>query len=380
LLCDREGGIWFASNFGLARLIPEVDEAVEPPVAMLRSVRVDGIPLLTEELGRKEFPALELRPSQGNVEIEYSALHFRVGEKLRYQYRLGGTGTAWSAPSESQSAHFSRLTPGRYRFEVRAVNDAGVASPQNAAVSIRLLAPVWQRAWFEAAILLTVIFAAFALHRMRTAQLLRLERVRTRIATDLHDDIGASLSQMAILSEVIARRAVGGDPILVQANAVKIAAIARELVDSMSDIVWAINPAKERLSDLELRMREFAGEMLLPSNIALSFEAVTAGFETAVEMNTRREILLIFKEAIHNIVRHSGCTMVRVRLECRDDQLLLEVYDNGRGFCGEPQAGNGIGNMRRRAKNLGGTLELHFSDGEGVTLSVAAPLRSAGPA
>jgi signal transduction histidine kinase len=221
------------------------------------------------------------------------------------------------------------------------------------------------------------LLAAFALHRMRTAQLLQLERVRTRIATNLHDDIGASLSRMAILSEVIARRAGGSDSALVQNYATKIAVIARELIDSMSDIVWTINSAKETLADLEQRMREFAGEMLLPRNIGLDFETAPAGYQRPVSIEARREMLLIFKEAIHNVVRHSGCTRTRVPLEYRDGRLLLEVRDNGRGFDGRPAEGNGIGKMRRRADAIRAHLEFRAVQGEGAILKLAVPLSGA---
>jgi len=374
LLCDRQGAIWFASNFGLARLIPQADDITNPPPPLLRSLRADGVPLLTAELGQRDFPGLELRPGQGNVEIDFFALHFRLGEKLRYQYRLTAVDRDWNQPVESQSAHYARLAPGRYRFEVRAVNDGQLASSQTASVSFRLLAPVWQRGWFQAAILVAALLAALALHRLRTEHLLQLERVRTRIATDLHDDIGASLSQMAILSEVIARRAGGSDSTLVQNYATKIAAIARELIDSMSDIVWTINPGKETLADLEQRMREFAGEMLLPRNIGLDFETAPADSKTPVGIEARREILLIFKEAIHNVVRHSGCTRTRVLLEYREGHLLLEVRDNGCGFAGRPGEGNGVCNMRRRADAIQGQLEFHSVEGEGAIMKLVVPL------
>jgi signal transduction histidine kinase/ligand-binding sensor domain-containing protein len=375
LYCDRQGSIWFASNFGLARLVPEAEHFTDPPVPLLRSVRVNGMPFLEADLGQPAFSAFELKPDQGNVQIDFSALHFRVGEKLRYQYRLQGADQDWNPPVESQSAHYARLTPGRYRFEVRGVNDANLSSG-TAAVEFRLLAPVWQRAWFQALGGLVLGLLAFALHRMRTAQLLHLERVRTRIATDLHDDIGASLSQMAILSEVIGRRASAGDTGLVQHHATKIAAIARDLVDSMSDIVWAINPAKETLEDLEQRMREFAGEMLVPRNIALDFRTSRAAGDLPLSIEARREILLIFKEAIHNLVRHSACTEARVRLEAQNGCLKLEVHDNGRGLESQPAEGNGLCNMRRRAEAARATLEFRSGAGEGTTVSLSVPLRT----
>ena len=141
------------------------------------------------------------------------------------------------------------------------------------------------------------------LYRYRVAQLVAIERVRTRIATDLHDDIGASLSQIAILSE-LARGEADTRP--ETANTLdRIATTSRELVESMGDIVWAINPKRDRVGDLLQRMRHFASDTFTGRNIDFTFRAPDAGRDLALAADVRREVLLIFKEAVNNIARHA---------------------------------------------------------------------------
>lgn len=176
-------------------------------------------------------------------------------------------GGDWSEPTELRTVNLS-LSAGKYRFLVRAVNSEGATSGQPAIVAFQISRPVWQRWWFLILAASLIGFLIYSLYRYRVAQLLKLERVRTRIATDLHDDIGSSLSQIAILSEVV-RQKVGdngaNEPLNLIANT------SREMVDSMSDIVWAINPNKDHLADLIQRMRRFASDILDAKDIAYRF-------------------------------------------------------------------------------------------------------------
>jgi signal transduction histidine kinase len=156
-----------------------------------------------------------------------------------------------------------------------------------------------------------------------------LEQVRRRIATDLHDDIGSSLTQISILSEVLRQR-VDASEVAVAEPLSMIADSSRELVDSMSDIVWAINPQKDYLRDLTQRMRRFASDVFTIREIEFSFDAPTT--EVEIGANIRRELFLIFKEAIHNVIKHADCSFVEIVLATRGSELELIVRDDGRGF------------------------------------------------
>jgi signal transduction histidine kinase len=203
---------------------------------------------------------------------------------------------------------------------------------------------------------------------------MKLERVRTRISADLHDDIGGSLSQIAVLSEVARARLHEADTGAAGPLA-EITTISREVMDSMGDMVWVINPRYDHLSDLVARVRRFAGDTLGPRDIALQFRAPDAGEDPLLVAEFRRHFLLIAKEAVHNIAKHSGAAEARIEFELQTRCLKLRVSDNGRGFdCDASQQGNGLVNIRRRAEWLGGFAEFHAAPGNGAVITVTAPL------
>jgi signal transduction histidine kinase len=209
-------------------------------------------------------------------------------------------------------------------------------------------------------------------HRVRAARLLAIERVRSRIASDLHDDIGSSLSQVAVLSEVAYQRAGGGksgEPIE------RIGELSREMLDSISDIVWAIHPHKDHLSDLKQRMRRFAADVLSVRNVEMRWSADDAARDVELPMELRQQVYLIFKESINNIARHAKATEVRIQLHVTNRQLALTVSDNGCGI--QPRdihEGNGLKSMKLRASRLGGDLQVRSVAGQGTTLLLTTPL------
>ena len=232
--------------------------------------------------------------------------------------------------------------------------------------------PLWQRAWFQGILIATAMAAAFWVHRARVAKLLAIERVRIRIATDLHDDIGSSLSQIAILSEVAHQRSAGskaGEPIE------RIGALSRELLDYIGDIVWAIQPHKDHLSDLKQRMRRFAADVLSARNVEMHWSVSDSGRDLELDTELRRQVYLIFKESINNIARHSQATEAHIALRVVDRQLALEISDNGCGLeSGGHHDGNGLESMKLRAARLGGELGVNSSVGQGTTVLLRAPL------
>jgi signal transduction histidine kinase len=296
---------------------------------------------------------------------------------LRYQHKLEGADQDWSAISEARAVNFANLAPGRYRFLARTVNADGVISEPSASFSFTILSPVWQRWWFLALTATMVGLAGYALHRYRVAQLLKLERMRTRIATDLHDDIGANLTRISILSEVAGQLQNRGDngssPI--RSALQSIAELARESVGSMSDIIWAINPERDSLIDLTRKMRQHAEEVFTLRDIELKFTAPDAAQDLKCDVNVRRDLYLVFKESVNNAARHSGCSKVEVELRVEGASLTLTVSDNGRGF--DPAArteGNGLLSMRRRSEALGGELSLESRADAGARVRLTVSL------
>jgi signal transduction histidine kinase len=247
--------------------------------------------------------------------------------------------------------------------------DGGVAAAP-ATITFVIPSPMWARWWSVLTGVLLSTLLVNALYRRRLARLLEMANLRTRIATDLHDDIGANLTRIALLSEV-ARQGDAG----VDAAMASIAGIARESVSSMSDIVWAINPARDSLLDLVRRMRQHADELFTLRDIGLTFHAPGVGDSLKLGADVRRDLLLIFKEAVHNAARHSKCSHVDIDLRVEGARLVLSVSDNGSGFeTSEESDGQGLASMTRRAGRLRGTLDVRSLETGGTSVTLSIPL------
>jgi signal transduction histidine kinase len=211
------------------------------------------------------------------------------------------------------------------------------------------------------------------LYRYRLARALEMERLRTRIATDLHDDLGSTLSQIAILSEVAGRETQIQDQ---RSSLSEIADLARGSVDSMSDIVWAIDPEKDRLADLSHRMRRFASDLFNGRATQLQFHGPREEQNPEIETELRRHIFLIFKESLHNTLRHAACTEVEIDFRLEETWLALQVRDNGKGFDpGQANRGRGLASIEQRAGQLGGQLQIKSAPGCGTIMRLRVPFR-----
>lgn len=373
---DSTGSLWFATYQGLSRFVPVAPTPSAPPMTFITALTVGGQPQAISAVGETGIALPDLRPDGNQLDISFVAPDFAPGENLRYQYRLEGSAGDWSPLTMRRSVSFASLSAGRYRFLVRAANADGLLSTTPAVVAFTVLPPFWLRWWFLAMAALALGAATLALHRYRLARALEIERVRTRIATDLHDDVGANLTRIAILSEV-ARRQPSGAEQPVDAPLASIATIARESAASMSDIVWAISPERDTLQDLVRKMREHAEEIFEARDIALSLDLPEDGQPVKVGVNLRRDLYLIFKEAVNNAVRHSGCTRISIRLHAVRSRLILEIADDGTGFDAVADTdGNGLASMRRRADRLGGALAIRTGPTGGTTITMTMPLRT----
>ena len=361
---DSEGRLWFGTMGGLAELNPSQLPKMGPPSVFLSAVRVRGEDVPLEWEGATAL-ALHLAPDRNHIEVAFSGTDTRPMASLRYQYRLIGVDDEWSQPTEHTTVNYTSLPSGKLRFEVRSFNADGLVSASVAGISLDVAAPVWRRWWFLASLGVLVAGAVYSIDRNRLRQATAIERLRLRIATELHDDIGANLSQIAILTEVARRD--GAKSMLAE-----VPVIARETVELMSDIVWAVNPGHDGFDALLHRMRRFASDTLGAADIDLDFSAPQTGVVLPLEL--RRPIYLVFKEAIHNIAKHSGATAASVRIAFEGSQLWMEIGDNGRGFDPSRQAdGDGLGNIARRVRDAGGTATWDTSPGAGAILNVRVP-------
>ena len=375
VLRDRSGTIWMGSaRHGLVRFTPRNDPPPSPPPILLTGLRISGVAQPVSELGQTRIGPLVLPPGSNEVQIDFVGIGFTASSEVRYQYLLEGDGHGWSTPAAQRTVHLAGLQPGDYRFAVRAVTAGGAASPFPASFGFTILPPIWQRWWFELIAAVTILSAVYLAYRYRVSQLLQLERVRSRLAIDLHDDIGSGLAEIAILTEVAKTRVApsGGDVLD------RVAGRARSLRESMSDIVWAVDPRLDTAADLLRRMRQAAFGLLVAEGMEIDFRAPSDADIGDIELaaDRRRHLLLLFKEALTNIARHAHATRVIVQVEVKHRELRLDVRDDGRGF--DPQrsnGGNGLRSMRVRASELNADLVIDSHRPGGTRIGIAVPLK-----
>jgi ligand-binding sensor domain-containing protein/signal transduction histidine kinase len=375
-LRDRHGTLWFGTREGLSRLDPAIEAPAPPPPVFISEMRVRGAPLPISFLGETSLAGIELSSDRNQVELEFVGPDFGVGGALRYQYRLENTDSGWSPATEQRTVNYANLAAGRYTWQVRAVTADGESGPA-ATAAFTILRPLWQRWWMRLLFFALVSALFYSIYRYRLARLLEVERLRTRIATDLHDDIGSSLSQIALLSEV-----ARGWPAEQEREKplADIAQLSRDLVDSMSDIVWAIDPEQDRLGDLTHRMRRFANDLFSRDGVELHLDLPGDNQDQQIAADIRRQVFLIFKETLHNALRHSGCTSLAARLSVAGGFLALSVTDNGRGFePGKSSRGHGLTSMRSRAAAFRGALTVDTAPGRGTVVSLRIPLTARSP-
>jgi len=377
-LRDRDGDLWFGSVEGLSRLEPAAEARTPPPPVLVSTVHVNGVRRPLPELG-----ATSLRLARGvvepaSVQIDFVSPDFAPGGRPRYQYRVDGLDRDWSAPTVERSVVYAHLPAGDYRFRVRGIAADGRVGPAEAAVVFAVSPSFWKRPEVAAVLALAAAAVAYALHRSRLRRVVAVERVRTRVAKDLHDDVGAGLSEIAILSEVAAHG--NGRPPQSETALREIGDAARRLVDSMSDIVWSTDPRQDEAASLVARIRHFAANTLESRQIGWSLDVPPQFESRSLDAETRRQMLLIVKEALTNVARHSACTRASVRIVPEAHEVSIEVDDDGRGFSSPDgnAGGHGLGNMQARAASLGGSFRLDSRPGAGTRVHVRIPLARRG--
>jgi ligand-binding sensor domain-containing protein/signal transduction histidine kinase len=366
----RDGRLWFTTVKGAVVVDPRLakDETRSPEVLM-EEILIDGRPVAVAN----GTNLLSIAAGSQQVEFQYSAPGQPQPERVRFRYRMDSVDEHWVEAGARRTAYYTNLRPGRHRFRVIAASGTGSWNEQRAAVFAFDVQPFfYQTWWFYLLSVAAVAAALWRVHRFRVARVIEMERVRTRIASDLHDDIGASLSQIAVLSEVAHTVAAGDDR--VAAPLERVARLSRESVDAMSDIVWAIDPHRDTPAHLATRMRRLASELLTARGIELEFDADDPD-RLHLGADIRREVYLIFKEALTNIVRHARATRVHVRVSRTGRRLSIVVSDDGIGF--EPRDardGCGLQSMMRRAATVRGTLDVQSSAGRGTTVTLSVPI------
>jgi signal transduction histidine kinase/ligand-binding sensor domain-containing protein len=366
------GDLWYVSTDGLTIYdsANDRDNSVSPPIAVTH-FEVNGIAFPTTG-------AFELSSDQDNCSIEVAGISLRDEESLRYQYRLlGANNEEWRPPTRNRAIVFASLAPGSYTFMARAVNASGVTSDHPAELQFTILPPFWRQWWFIGGIGVFFVLVAALLIRIRLMRLLAIERLRAGIATDLHDDIGSGLTRIAVLSDVAFQQVQaaseagtgGGETTEVLNGLEKVRTTARTLMETMADVVWAIDPSHDSFERLVQRLRSFAYELCEGKGIKLTFDVPDEVLSVKLTSEGMRNVLLLSKEALTNIAKHSHATAAVLCMKIADRRLVVTVSDDGKGFDpGAVDAGNGLVNMRKRAQISGASFDLESKAGGGTRI------------
>lgn len=344
------------------------------PVIVNEADSVHGLKL-ARQLNYTEH--LDLAYEHKEFTITYGALQFYAPGAASYRYRLLGFRDDWVESGKMNRASYTNLDPGTYTFEVQASLFPGAWGPVKTLL-IRVAPPFWMTWWFITLVIMVAAGLLYLLHRYRLQKAVAVANLRTQIAQDLHDDIGSSLTKISLYSSLIEEKEKND-------FAGQIGTLSREVISQMSDIVWSVDQKNDTMGDLIVRMRQFADETLSDHGIRVDFESDASDQGRLLNPLVRQNYYLIFKEAINNVVKHSGARNVRIRLRQRQDRLEMEITDDGRGIGGHTKkkaqdsggyplnSGNGLGNMKKRAERIGEPFGIHSSNGSGTTIRVGKP-------
>ncbi|MGA3179183.1 MAG: two-component regulator propeller domain-containing protein [Verrucomicrobiota bacterium] len=395
--CKTAGGrLLFPTVKGLVEVDPKnITTNPFPPPVVIEEIRVDDEPVAARA---GTTAAVEIAPGRHRLELDYAGLSLAAPERVRFKYRLDGLDRGWVEVGAKRTANYSYIPPGPYVFRVTACNHDGVWNETGASLALQVLPFFWQTWWFRALAGLggaavlggSVLVATRRRMRRKLERLEReqaIERERTRIAKDIHDDLGASLTRISMLSQS-ARSELGGSP-EAAAQVDQICRTARELTRTMDEIVWAINPQHDSLDSLANYLGKFAQDYLRAAGIRCRLNMPEELPLWALTAEVRHGLFLAFKEALNNVVKHSGATEVWVALTPGASGFALAVQDNGRGFSpnlvpreasADPDrigGGHGLVNMKLRLEEIGGRCEIQSAPRAGTTVKFDAPMKAA---
>ncbi len=363
-----------------------------PPTVIIEELSVDGEPLRTGSTAvSRSAPVgvtFVIPPGRRSLEFRYTGLSLIAPERIHFRYRLDPWERDWVEAGTRRTATYGYIPAGEYKFRVASCNSDGVWNATEAVMPIKVLRHFWQSKWFLGLVTLglagSVAGAARFVEKRKHQRRLRLleqeravERERARIAQDLHDDLGSSLTRLSLLSDLLITDK--DSPEQVQTHATKIIQSAGQTVRALEEIVWALRPGSDTLQGLIDYIAHFANELFEGNGTRCRLDFPHDVPMRSLPPEMRHNIFLIMKEALTNVCKHAHASEVRMRSSIQHDRLEFVVQDDGQGF--EPAATNGptnrhgLGNMQRRAETMHGSFHLETAPGKGTTIRLTVPFR-----
>jgi ligand-binding sensor domain-containing protein/signal transduction histidine kinase len=389
-ICAKDGTLWFPTTKGVVSVNPaELKPNLQPPVVLIESVKIDGREQKTNALSSAWSQAVIVPPGREQLEIDYTALNFSAPDAVRFKCWLEGFEARPKDVGRERVVSYPKLPPGDYRFHVYAANEDGVPNETGGVLDIAVQPQFWQTGWFRIAGILCLIGAVVGIVRYLSTQKLRreiqlhkqheaLEQERARIARDLHDQLGANLTQVALLGEMAGEDK--NSPGEIELHAQQIADTARDTTRALDEIVWAVNPSNDTLEGLANYACKYAQEYLALAGLRYRAEVPAHLPATEIPPEVRHNVFLAFKESVNNVVKHAHASEAWIRLRLSPEKFILEIEDNGRGLGGvDPKAAqmrNGLRNMRKRMEDIGGEFSIAPGANGGTLVRLSIPLQN----
>ena len=339
------------------------------PAPIISNISVYGKIISVDSLLSSHLP-LHISYKENYFSIEYISLRYANNQQIEYAYKLEGLNTNWVPAANRRFVTFANLGGGTYYFKVRARLPGSNWTESSFLLPVVVSAAFYTQWWFYALLALCISLIIYTVYRYRINQLLQLQRMRTQIASDLHDDIGSTLTSISYYSEIV-KLQIGEDETALQHLLDKIGSNARDMVSAMSDIVWVINPANDETTSLVAKMKSHANGMLEGRTIQYTFDIKGEEGSGKLNLQQRKNIYLIYKEALNNSIKYAGCSHIAIDITQSPRYVSLQIRDDGKGFqILKATAGNGLTNMKKRAAEMHAGFCIDTVPGKGTLIKL----------
>ena len=373
IYCLRNGKIIYGdANYFTVFDPRELVKSSEGPPVLITGLLSQNRPLqIHVDDAQKKY--VDLDYTHNNFTFDWAALHYSNPMQNRYYCKLEGVDPAWRYVGNTGRVQYASLSPGRYVFKARGATSDGITNELGDEIIILIRPPFWKSSWFFFACGFMFIGLTYSWYRYRLNEALKTEKLRNKISTDLHDEIGSTLSSISIMSNLVAQKTLEEKTLEV---VTEIKENALVLMERMDDIVWSINPKNDSLENLLLRVKRFAAQLFEAKNIDYEIRINPNVQQVKLPMEYRQNIYLILKEAINNLVRHARCSKANIEVTQEQSTLTVEIVDNGIGFDPDgTEEGNGIASMKNRAEKMGVKFSIESGPGMGTAVRLALKIR-----
>ncbi|CAN5585147.1 hypothetical protein BH11BAC1_BH11BAC1_12610 [soil metagenome] len=315
---------------------------------------------------------IQLTHDKNFLKFYVSSNCFSSNERVSYFYYLEGIDNGWRNNQNNPLITYTNLPHGNFKLQLKAINSDGLES-EIMMLPISIVPPYYKTYWFYAAVLLLIIGGIFWIYKYRISQILKLQEVRNKIARDLHDDIGSTLGSINLYSQIASAKIKQDKMVEVKPILDKIEKSSKEIIEKTGDAVWAVKASNDTLESLILRMEGYAASLLGTAGIQFNIDYDENLLGTKLEMEERKNIFLIYKEAIHNILKYASASKATITIRKSGERLSINISDNGRGFNSKeinPYNGNGLKNMKSRAEDIKGSFRITSTEGNGTMIEI----------